>query len=80
MNRKSAIAKNLHILIIEDKGKKCFLAHCLDMDIAAQGRSEKEALSELKELIQTQIEYCLENDMLDSLFRTAPKEYCTSEK
>ena len=67
--------KNLHILIIEDKEKKVFLAHCLDIDIVSQGATQKDAISELLKLIHTQIEYCLENDMLDNLFRPAPKEY-----
>jgi predicted RNase H-like HicB family nuclease len=75
MIKKLNINKNLHILIIEDKDKNIFLAHCLDMDIVSQGKTPKEALSELKELIQLQIEYCLENDMLDNLFRPASKEY-----
>ena len=73
MLKRPDIRENLHILIIEDKGKKVFLAHCLDMDIAAQGKTDAEALAALKELIATQIEYCLDNDMLDTLFRLAPK-------
>ena len=67
--------KNLHILIVDDKEKKVFIAHCLDMDIAAQGKTSNEAIAELKELIISQIEYCLDNDMLDSVFRAAPKIY-----
>lgn len=69
------IHKNLHILVIDDKDKKVFLAHCLDMDIVTQGKTASDSIVELKELVVTQIEYCLENDMLDSLFRPAPKEY-----
>lgn len=75
MIKKVETNNNLHILVVEDKEKKVFLAHCLDMDIAAQGKTEKEAIGELQDLIQTQIEHCLQNDMLDSLFRPAPKEY-----
>lgn len=75
MDKKVNIQKNLHALVIHDKEKKTFLAHCLDMDIVAQAKTQEEAVSELKELISTQIEYCLENDMLDTLFRPAPKEY-----
>lgn len=75
MIKKFNIDKNLHILLIEDKEKKNFLAHCLDMNIAAQGKTVDEAVSELKELIVVQMEYCLENDMLDNLFRPSPKVY-----
>ncbi|HLD69820.1 MAG TPA: hypothetical protein VJA17_03555 [Candidatus Omnitrophota bacterium] len=75
MLKKLNINKPLHILIVEDKKENVFIAHCLDMDIAAQGKSEKEAVEELKFLIKTQLEYCLENDMLDTAFHSAPKEY-----
>ena len=73
--KKLNIDKNLHILIVEDKEKNIFLAHCLDMDVVAQGKTTSEAISELKEAIITQMEHCLENDMLDNLFRPAPKNY-----
>lgn len=75
MLKKMGIDKNLHILMVEDKNKHIFLAHCLDMDIVSQGKTQKEAISELIDLIQTQMEYCLENNMLDTIFRPAPKEY-----
>ncbi len=75
MIKKLSIDKNLHILLIEDKKKNDFLAHCLDMNIAAHGKTCAEAVSELKELLVVQMEYCLEHDMLDTLFRPAPKTY-----
>lgn len=75
MDKKLDIHKNLHILVVHDKSKNIFIAHCLDMDIASQGKTQQEAVSELKKLIYTQIEYCVENDILDTLFRPAPKEY-----
>lgn len=75
MHKKLDIHKNLHILVVHDKNKNIFIAHCLDMDIASQSKTQQEAVSELKRLIYTQIEYCVENDILDTLFRPAPKEY-----
>lgn len=74
MLRKLHVDKNLHILVVEDKEENVFLAHCLDLDIVGQGRTAKEAVLELTELVETQLEYCLENDMLDTAFRPAPKE------
>ena len=74
MLKKLNINKQLHILIVQDK-EEVIVAHCLDMDIVAQGRTEKAAVEELKALIQTQLEYCLENDMLETAFRPAPREY-----
>lgn len=75
MIKKLNIDKNLHILLIENKDKNTFIAHCLDMNIAAQGKTADEAVVELKELLVVQMEYCLENDMLGTLFRPAPKIY-----
>lgn len=75
MIKKLNIDKNLHILLIEENDKKAFIAHCLDMNIAAHGKTADEAVVELKDLIAVQMEYCLENDILDSLFRPAPKAY-----
>ncbi len=66
---------NFHILIVLDKRRKAFIAHCLDMDIVAQGKTRVDAIEELKALVETQLEYCLENDMLETVFRPAPKKY-----
>ena len=74
MLRKLDIAKNLHVLVIEDKEKKIFLAHCLDMDIVGEGKDDREAVSNLIELINVQVNFCLSNDTLYTLFRSAPKE------
>jgi len=66
---------NFHILIVSDKRNKTFIAHCLDMDIVAQAKTRNEAIEQLKALVETQLEYCLENDMLETAFRPAPKAY-----
>jgi len=75
MLKKMRIEKKLHILVTNDPAKNIYAAHCLDMDIAAQGKTSAEAVSELKELIAVQADYCFEQDMLDTLFRPAPKIY-----
>lgn len=73
MEPKARMDMNLHCLIVKEG--KWIIAHCLDMDIAAQGKTEKEALKNLVELIQVQIEYAIKNDIIDTIFRPAPKEY-----
>ena len=75
MLKKLDIQHNFHILIVSDKRHKAFIANCLDMDIVAQGKTRVEAIEELKALVETQLVYCLENDMLETVFRPAPKEY-----
>ena len=75
MIKRRQMKQNLHILISQQKKEKIYIAHCLDMDIAAQGTTEQEAVNELRGLIQTQLEYCLEDNMLNTIFRPAPKAY-----
>ena len=73
MKRQLQIHQNLHVLICEDK--EGIVAHCLEMDICGQGNTKKEAVNDLIGAIRTQIDYCVENDMVDTIFRPAPKEY-----
>lgn len=75
MLKKLNVEKKLHILVTKDPHKEIFTAHCLDMDIAAQGKTSAEAVAELKELIAVQADYCFEQDILNTLFRPAPKVY-----
>ena len=73
--KKMNIARNFHILILGNSRKKHVLAHCLDMDIAAEGKNESQAMKNLTDLIKVQLEYCLENNMLEGAFRPAPRKY-----
>ena len=75
MIKKMDIPRNFHILILDNTRRKRVIAHCLDMDIAAEGKNEAEAMKNLTNLIKVQLEYCLENNMLESAFRQAPQKY-----
>lgn len=61
----------LNILLWEDEGKS--LSHCLELDIAGEGTTSKEALENLADLIVEQIEFSEERKT--QLYHPAPKEY-----
>ena len=64
----------LHILLIHDQEKDVFIADCLEMDIAAQGKTQKGALGNLNDCIKMQLKFAFENNALDTVFRSAPQE------
>ncbi len=47
-----------------------FVAHCLDLDVMADGQCVRDAISELLKVIETQIEACQETGA--NLLRQAP--------
>ncbi len=51
-----------------------FVAHCLELDIVATAKNEKEAVRDVADLIMAQVDYAFRNDNLDHLYRPAPKE------
>jgi hypothetical protein len=51
-----------------------WIAHCLEMDVVAEGASADQALGDLLDLCAYQIEYSLAQGDLRSIFRPAPEE------
>ena len=51
-----------------------WIAHCLQMDIAAEGKSPQEAAQSLMGLVDCQVEDAVECGNVDSLFQPAPAE------
>ena len=49
-----------------------WIAHCLEMDIVAEGTTSKEAMQSLVDLCRFQIEVAMKEGDLDSVFRAAP--------
>ena len=49
-----------------------WIAHCLQLDIAAEGASSAEALRSLVELVELQINTALDEGDIESVFRPAP--------
>ena len=51
-----------------------WVAHCLELDLVAVAPSRQEAEEDLQSIIRAQIEYCINNDNMENLFRSAPQE------
>jgi len=68
---KKEVSPWLNVLYWQEEGS--FLAHCLELDIAAEGATSQEVLRRLAELIVEQIEFA-EGKKID-IFHSAPKEF-----
>jgi len=53
---------------------KWWIAHCLELDLVAEGRDPIRALQDLMDLSATQVEAAIERGDLESVFRPAPPE------
>jgi hypothetical protein len=53
---------------------KWWIAHCLELDLVAEGRDPLSALKDLLELSATQVSAAMEAGDLQSIFRSAPPE------
>ena len=51
-----------------------WIAHCLELDVVAEGRDRKTAIQDLMDLCATQIETAIDTGNLESVFRPAPPE------
>jgi hypothetical protein len=67
-------ASNLHIalrvVVYHENGT--WLAHCLEMDIVAEGENPQEAMKDLVDLCNLQVRVALEEGDLESVVRPAP--------
>jgi hypothetical protein len=62
----------LNVLIYQEGNE--WIAHCLQMDLVAASKSEREAEKDVIDLIKAQVIYAIENDNLGYIFRQAPAE------
>ena len=51
-----------------------FLAHCLELDLVATAKTFSRVKKEMRDIIETQVDYAFSNDNLDHLYRPAPSE------
>jgi len=51
-----------------------WIAHCLELDLVAEGKSPFAALKDVLDLAEFQIRVAMEDGDLDSIFRAAPPE------
>lgn len=49
-----------------------WIAHCLELDVVAEGNTANEAMGSLEDLCRFQIDVAIEEGDLDSVFRPAP--------
>jgi hypothetical protein len=73
--KKEDVAVDLRGIVYREGG--LWIAHCLELDIVAEGPTPQAALDANLELCVFQIETALENDDLESVFRAAPAKYWT---
>lgn len=76
--RKSAPSKDtltLHFnVIVEGQSDGKHVAHCLELDLVAEGSTAEEACTEILNVIDVHVRTCMQNDNLENLFFPAPKE------
>lgn len=60
--------------IVYREGDQWF-AHCLELDIVAEGKSPSAALADVVDLCNFQIEAAIDNNDLESVFRPAPAKF-----
>ena len=63
----------LDVLVSREDGK--FYAHCLALDIFAEGKTEHEAKKNLAEMIFEYLRFFVEKNMEPFIFRPAPMKY-----
>jgi len=61
--------------VIIEKEEDLYIAHCLEFDIVADGRTEKEAMNNIFESIVNHIDFCLAMGNIDKIENPAPKKY-----
>lgn len=60
--------------ILASRKENVWTAHCLELDIVAEGKTFEDVKTEIIELIKIQIDYAFSNDNLDNLYHPAPQE------
>lgn len=63
----------IRILICKDGND--FVAHALELDLLGYGKTEKAAMSELREMMNAQISYASQTNRPELVWHPAPKEF-----
>lgn len=58
-----------------DREDELHLAHCLEFDIVAEGKTEKEAEDNILKAIVNHVVFCIGNGNIDKIMNPAPQEY-----
>jgi predicted RNase H-like HicB family nuclease len=71
-------AINLRLSALIYREDQWWIAHCIEMDVVAEGETPMKAFENLQTLTALQIETALEDGDLQSVFRQAPPEICAA--
>ena len=66
---------NISANIILEKEEGLYVAHCLEFDIVADGKTKNEAIKNIFHSIVSHIDFCLTMGNIDKIENPAPKEY-----
>ena len=69
---KSKVSINLSAIVYRENA--LWVAHCLELDIVAEGKDVEDAVASLVSLCDLQIKVAMEEADLESVFRPAPPE------
>lgn len=61
--------------ILEYKDGDRYIAHCLELDLVAEGTTTKEAKENLNNLFSSYLQFAKENDIEQFAYHPAPKVY-----
>ena len=70
----SAVEMNINLSAIVYQEDRVWLAHCLELDIVAEGSDPQDALKSLVALCDLQIRTAMDDGDVASIFRPAPPE------
>ncbi len=71
-NKMQEIRIDLSVLVYRDN--KAWIAHCLEMDLPAEGRTANAAIKNFMDIAKVQIGSALDEGNLNSIFFSAPAE------
>lgn len=60
-------------IVVYKEGEE-WIAHCLQMDIVASGKSPKAVENDIIDLIKAQMRFAIDNDNVENVFKPAPSE------
>lgn len=60
-------------ILIKKQGD-LWVAHCLELDLVTAASTKEEVEKDIFSVISEQVRYCIVNDNMENLFRSAPKE------
>ena len=60
--------------VLTFKNEEVYIEHCLELDIVATSSDPEQVKKDISSLIETQVNYAIENHNMKNLFNFAPHE------